>query len=221
MNLKELRELKCIPCPKGTSPLSKGKERERFAPLAGWQLTVPRGGAVLLFLCLLTAASDPIGSAPTTTCRPQQQSLIDAETHCTPAGIDIDYFHEHGIKVACLEDARVQRLCGLDGELTREKAFDLWQSRLQIFMSSCDNEGGVVAYDQPDFVEPTSSSYCLQAQPEVVVGAFEAQRCNFRSLCPAIIVSCQFFCFLGPNAVQETPPQTLADLLASLPGRDQ
>src|ERR1017187_3139884 len=179
------------------------------------------GSAVLLSLCLLAAASDPIRSAPTTTCRPEQQSVIDAETHCTPAGIDIDYFHEHGIKVACLEDARVQRLCGLDGELTREKAFELWQSRLQNVVSTCDREGGRVAYDQPNFVDPTSSSYCLQAQPEVVVGAFEAERCNFRSLCPAIIASCQFPCFPGPNAPQETSSQTLADLLASLPGRDQ
>ena len=39
MTLKELRKLKCTPCPKGTSPLSKVKARVRLAPLAGWQLT--------------------------------------------------------------------------------------------------------------------------------------------------------------------------------------
>lgn len=39
MTLKELLKLKCTPCPKGTSPLSKGKARERLALLAGWQLT--------------------------------------------------------------------------------------------------------------------------------------------------------------------------------------
>src|SRR5665213_1579947 len=39
MTLKELRKLKCTPCPNGTPSLSKGKARERLAPLPGWQLT--------------------------------------------------------------------------------------------------------------------------------------------------------------------------------------
>ena len=39
MTLKELRKLACTPCPKGTSPLSRGQARERLAPFAGWQLT--------------------------------------------------------------------------------------------------------------------------------------------------------------------------------------
>ena len=39
MKLNELRKLKCTPCPKGTSPLSRGQARERLSTLTGWQLT--------------------------------------------------------------------------------------------------------------------------------------------------------------------------------------
>ena len=39
MTLKELRKLKCTPCPKGTSRLSREQVRKQLGPLAGWQLT--------------------------------------------------------------------------------------------------------------------------------------------------------------------------------------
>ena len=39
MTLKELRKLKCTPCPKGASPLSRGQAQKWLSPFVGWQLT--------------------------------------------------------------------------------------------------------------------------------------------------------------------------------------
>ena len=39
MTLNELRKLKCTPCPKGTSPLSRDQARKRLASFPGWRLT--------------------------------------------------------------------------------------------------------------------------------------------------------------------------------------
>src|SRR4051812_30406868 len=95
---------------------------------------------------LLTTSLALTANAASSTCRPAQQALIDSEVHCTDSGIDISYFRESGIKVACLEDRRVQRACGMDGELTRTKAFETWQEHLQTFSENCTRQGGFMRF---------------------------------------------------------------------------
>lgn len=182
-----------------------------------WRLAL-KAGTMLSWLAVAGAAPAqadiPLAED---SCRPRLETVIDAEMHCSADGIDIQYYRESGIKVACLENQRVQQRCGVDGELTRERAFDLWQNRLTEFSEQCGSSGGLVRYEEPGFTEPNSASYCLQAQPEITVGAFEAERCNFRSLCPAIIVACEYPCWKAPEMAKAPAIESLSMLLAAAP----
>ncbi len=143
------------------------------------------------FLCLATQQA----GASSSSCQADQAVVINSESSCFPSGgIDIDYYGDDGIKVACMQDKRVQSACGPDGRVTRLQAYRQWLSRVDQFQRSCTGKGGTFAYQDPNFVEPQSENFCLQAQPVVSSNMFEEQLCNFHSLCPDVTVLCQLPC---------------------------
>src|SRR5947209_16002910 len=67
-------------------------------------------------------------------CLPQKSTIIAAENRCVEAGgIDIGYYGDDGIKVACMRDKRVQGACGPDGSVTRLHAYVAWMTKLKQF----------------------------------------------------------------------------------------
>ena len=132
-------------------------------------------------------------------------------------GIDIGYYSEDGIKVACMKDKEVQGMCGPDGSLTRLHAYAAWMTKLKQFQDSCSDSGGNFAYQDAAFQEPQDESFCLQAQPEVGANMFEDSLCNYRSVCPAVTVVCNFPCrSSAPIAMQDSPGEVDAATLAAL-----
>jgi hypothetical protein len=143
---------------------------------------------------VLAAVAAPL-SAQANPCVPQQTEVIHADAHCVDGGgINIGFNGEEGIKVACLRDRQVQGICGADGSLTRLRAYNAWYKKLKQFEADCLTSGGTFAYQDPTFREPENESFCLQAQPEVGTGMFEEPLCNFRSVCPAVTVTCEVPC---------------------------
>ncbi len=129
-------------------------------------------------------------------CVPHETSVIDAEVRCVKnGGISINNdTEETGAKVACMQDQKVKSLCGADGQITRIRAYNEWFGKLKQFQDECTGEGGTFAYQDPAFVEPHNENYCLQSVPEVGNGMFEEPLCNYRSLCPAVAVTCERPC---------------------------
>jgi hypothetical protein len=133
-------------------------------------------------------------SAPSA-CPAPQTHVIDSEARCFESGgLRIDFHGDEGIKVACLQDKRVQNVCGPDGRLTRLQAYTSWFARLKQFENTCTGRGGVFSFQDSRFTEPQDESFCLQAQPEIGSNMFEEPLCNYRSLCPAVAVVCEFPC---------------------------
>jgi hypothetical protein len=128
------------------------------------------------------------------TCLDAKEAVISAEAKCVDTGINIDYYGDQGVKVACLSDARVRSECGPDGHLTRLNAFTTWMRKAKEFEAGCLTQGGSFAYAEPNFTEPVDESFCLQAQPIVGKSMFEDALCNYRSVCPAVKVVCHFEC---------------------------
>jgi len=128
-------------------------------------------------------------------CLPHETAVIDSEARCVDnGGISIGFNGDDGVKVACMEDKHVQGLCGPDGRLTRLRAYSAWYNKLKHFEDSCVGEGGSFSFQDTAFVEPQNESYCLQAVPEVGSSMFEEPLCNYRSVCPAVTVSCERPC---------------------------
>jgi hypothetical protein len=128
-------------------------------------------------------------------CLPHEAMVIDAEAHCVDGGgINIGFNGDDGVKVACMEDRQVRSLCGPDGRLTRLRAYSEWYNKLKHFQDSCAGEGGTFAFLDANFVEPQNESYCLQAAPEIGSNMFEEPLCNYRSVCPAVTVTCERPC---------------------------
>lgn len=147
--------------------------------------------ALPLLIALLIPASSALQAGQ---CKPTTTDMIDAEVRCTPAGINIGYYGDSGAKVACMESPEVRRVCGNDGRITRLRAYTTWYNRLKQFEAACMTQGGVFNFQDPNFSEPTNESFCLPAQPEVGGNMFEEPMCNYRSLCPAVTVVCEFPC---------------------------
>jgi hypothetical protein len=155
-----------------------------------------RSSLLVLLLLLATGAASQAEQ-----CRGDRQSVISSEAKCVDSGgINIDYYGDQGIKVACLSDKRVQSECGADGRLTRLHAFTDWMHKLKEFESGCLVQGGRFAFAEATFNEPADESFCLQSQPIVGNSMFEDALCNYRSLCPAVKVVCQFECGQGSEA---------------------
>lgn len=128
-------------------------------------------------------------------CRAPENAVIDSEVRCVESGgINIGAGSEDGIKVACMESKQVQSQCGPDGRLTRLRAFTTWFNKLKQFEGECLSSGGSFSFHDPKFTEPQNESFCLQAQPEVGSNMFEEPLCNYRSVCPAITVTCEYAC---------------------------
>jgi hypothetical protein len=153
--------------------------------------------SLFLGLALMLSAA----RAGADSCGGERQSVISSEAQCVASGgINIDYYGDQGIKVACLKDQRVQSVCGPDGQLTRLHAYNSWIRKLKEFEAGCHVQGGTFAFAEPNFTEPVDESFCLQSQPVVGNSMFEDALCNYRSLCPAIKVVCQFSCGSGDEA---------------------
>ncbi len=58
------------------------------------------------------------------------------------------------------------------------------------FKDRCASVGGVFAFADSKFAEPSDASFCSMAQPEVQYNDFETPMCNFVSRCPRIAVTC-------------------------------
>ncbi len=129
-------------------------------------------------------------------CVPHETSVIDSEVRCVnDGGISIgEDAEEAGAKVACMQAQKVKTLCGADGQITRIRAYGEWFGKLKRFQDECAAEGGTFAFQDPTFVEPHNESYCLQAVPEIGSSMFEEPLCNYRSLCPAVAVTCERTC---------------------------
>lgn len=151
-------------------------------------------------------------------CQQDQSSVISAENRCVNSGgIDIGYYSDDGMKVACMKNKEVEGQCGPDGSLTRLHAYAAWMTKLKQFQDSCADSGGTFAYEDPTFQEPQDESYCLQAQPEVGANMFEDSLCNYRSVCPAVTVVCSFPCkSSAPVAEEYTPGEVDAATLAAI-----
>ena len=144
------------------------------------------------FLLIAFAAAGPAQAAGE--CLGEEQTVISSEAQCVPNGINIDYYGDEGIKVACLSDQRVRSECGPDGRLTRLNAFTTWMRKAKAFEAACLAKGGTFDYAEPNFTEPTNESFCLQAEPIIGNSMFEDALCNYRSLCPAVKVVCHMGC---------------------------
>jgi hypothetical protein len=132
-------------------------------------------------------------------CQAHEATVIDSEARCVEdGGINIGYTGDDGAKVACMEDKQVRGLCGPDGGLTRLRAYSDWYNKLKQFQDTCSVQGGTFAFLDTNFVEPQNESYCLQAVPEVGSNMFEEPLCNYRSVCPAVTVTCERPCN-GPS----------------------
>jgi hypothetical protein len=128
-------------------------------------------------------------------CVSHETKVIDSEARCVDSGgISIGFTEDEGIKVACMQDPQVRGRCGPDGSLTRLRAYSSWFNKLKQFQDSCASEGGTFAYQDARFAEPTNESFCLQAVPEVGSSMFEEPLCNYRSVCPAVAVTCDRPC---------------------------
>jgi hypothetical protein len=128
-------------------------------------------------------------------CLPHEATVIDSEARCIEGGgINIGYNGDDGMKVACMESKQVQGLCGPDGQLTRLRAYAQWFTKLKHFQDTCSTEGGTFSFQDKNFVEPPNENYCLQAVPEVGSNMFEEPLCNYRSVCPAVTVTCERPC---------------------------
>ncbi len=133
-------------------------------------------------------------------CGPEQKTVVESEVKCFPSGgVDIGYMSDEGVKVACMQDQRVKSVCGPDGQVTRLQAYRAWYSKLSEATAACHAKGGNIAFADPRFVEPTDETYCMQAQPEVGSNMFEGSLCNYRAVCPAITVVCEFSCRGTPD----------------------
>jgi hypothetical protein len=117
---------------------------------------------------------------------------IVSEARCVEnsIGIPINENREDRIRVACLKDKTVQFRCNPDGAHARIQAFRQWSEQLAEFKDRCSAIGGMFAFSDPSFKEPTHNSFC--STPEIQVGydSFEDAHCNFISRCPAVQVTC-------------------------------
>ena len=117
--------------------------------------------------------------------------VISAEAHCVQSrGIPIKEVPDNEVKVACLRDKNVQMACNPDGAHARSEAFRQWTAQVMEFRDRCASVGGQFAYADSQFQEPSDSSFCSIAQPEVQYSEFETPMCNFVSRCPSIAVTC-------------------------------
>jgi hypothetical protein len=116
---------------------------------------------------------------------------VAAEAHCVASrGIPISEVPDNQVKVACLKDHTVQMACNPDGSHARVEAFRQWTAQMMDFKERCSSVGGSFAYADPNFKEPSDSSFCSLAQPEVQYSEFETPMCNFVSRCPGVAVIC-------------------------------
>jgi len=120
-----------------------------------------------------------------------QGLVIGSEARCVQSrGIPIKEVPDNEVKVACLSDKTVLMACNPDGAHARSEAFRQWTSQMMDFKDRCSSVGGAFAYADPKFQEPSDSSFCSQAQPEVQYTEFETPMCNFVSRCPRVAVTC-------------------------------
>jgi hypothetical protein len=115
-----------------------------------------------------------------------------------------------------MKDKQVQGICGPDGSITRLHAYVAWMTKLKQFQDTCADNGGTFAFQDASFQEPADESFCLQAQPEVGSSMFEDPLCNYRSVCPAVTVTCNFSCGSMPSAMDNIPGEVDAATFASL-----
>jgi hypothetical protein len=117
--------------------------------------------------------------------------MIGSEARCVQSrGIPIKEVPDNQVKFACLKDRTVQSACNPDGDHARVEAFRQWESQVMDFKDRCSTVGGVFAFADPRFKEPSDASFCTQAQPEVQYSEFETPMCNFVSRCPHVAVTC-------------------------------
>jgi hypothetical protein len=136
--------------------------------------------------------------------------VIGSEARCVQSrGIPIQEVPDNQVKWACLKDVNVQRACNPDGAHARFQAYRKWETQLMEFKERCSEVGGVFAFADPAFQEPSDASFCSLAQPEVQYNEFETPMCNFVSRCPHVAVTC----LSTADAIRHDVPRTV-----SLPG---
>jgi hypothetical protein len=171
-----------------------------------------RKSPVIVGLLLTTGIGWAAESRPAVQAMDPAGIAIEAQARCVPtAGIPIPEVADNEVKVACLKDYGVRAECNPDGNRARLQAWRSWVSQMTDFKERCASVGGVFAYADPSFREPTDAAFCSVPQPEVNYDAFETPLCNFVSQCPKVVVSC-----LDPDDALPRAPRTV-----QLPGVPQ
>ncbi len=154
---------------------------------------------VLIIAGLFTDSS--LEAVRNTACGTTETKVIEAQARCMDkGGVSIGENIEGDATYSCLLNKDVQNRCGPDGSLTRLRAYQDWLKKLKEFESTCVTGGGTFAFGDPYFTEPSSESYCRQAEPEITSNMFEDTVCNFKSACPPVKVACEYSCSETPVA---------------------
>jgi hypothetical protein len=139
-----------------------------------------------------------------------EKAKIESQAFCVDSpGIAIPDVDDANVRLACLQDPKVQSACNFDGQHARLKAFQRWQSALMAYQQQCEQRNGHFSFADPVFQEPSDESFCHAAEPIVEYGMFENPICNFVSRCPTVAVVCR---------VHEELPSMNVTKTVSLPG---